>query len=106
MSTSTTTERGSALTYRVYVVELDSPRTFYVGSTARSVSARMLTHLSGRRTGSGRVRLHGTRLRPDLSRGIGPFRTRREARRAETELAADLRRRGFRVHGARRGGRL
>jgi hypothetical protein len=85
--------------YRLYVVELDERRAVYVGYSALPPSSRMLKHLLGGSTSSGRVRRRGVRVRPDLApRSI--FHTRAEAKRAERALAHQLRRRGYEVHGA------
>lgn len=86
--------------FHVYVVELDLPRSLYVGSTAHAPSSRMLRHLQGRKA-SRYVREHGVRLRPDLTMGrAGPYATRSEARRWERKLAYELEMRGYTVYGA------
>ena len=86
--------------YYAYVVELGMPRrSVYVGSTGLPPSSRMWKHLSGKHS-SRYVRSYGKRLRPDLAYGVGPFRTRKQARQAERKLAERLERRGYVVYGA------
>jgi hypothetical protein len=97
---------GVDRTYSVYVVELQAaadPSTLqpcvYVGETGLTPEARFARHKDGGRTASKVVHQFGLRLRADLSRGVGPFKTREEAESAESELAARLRASGFRVFG-------
>jgi hypothetical protein len=93
--------------YSVYVVELDSAACrggtwkgcLYVGETGLHPQERLARHKAGGRTSAGVVRRHGIRLRPGLTRGIGPFRTREEAEAAEARLAEKLRLRGYAVFG-------
>lgn len=75
---------------RVYAVEL-GPKEVYVGATNKSARQRFRQHKAGGRLSSGIVRRKGKRLRPDLSRGFA----------SETALAQSLRRKGYKVHGAR-----
>ena len=67
-----------------------------MGQTARTPEERFAQHLGGVRS-SRIVREHGLRLRPRLYSNVGPFESRADAERAETNLAEDLRRRGFAV---------
>lgn len=85
--------------YRVYVIELRAARgrSFYVGSTAHSVSKRLRQHDGTEKKGG---HLYSGRLRPDLARGYGPYKTRDEAREAEKRIRRALERRGFSVQGA------
>jgi hypothetical protein len=90
----------------VYVVELaaDAGRAagrgcLYVGETALVPEERFAKHRAGGRTAARVVRRYGVRLRPDLTRGVGPFATRAEAEAAEAALAAKLRRRGYVIFG-------
>ena len=46
---------------------------------------------------AGKPHRFGVRLRYDLMKGIGPFRTRDDAEAAEKAVAEALRRRGHRV---------
>jgi len=100
--------------YSVYVIELRSDvlekKAFavknaerredkpcvYVGQTARTPEERFAQHLDGIRS-SRIVREHGVRLRPRLYANVGPFESRADAERAETNLAEKLRRRGYAV---------
>ena len=97
--------RPSARRYSVYAIELADPRgadrepQVYVGSTAHSPAVRFAKHKAGGWTSCDRVRRYGTRLRPDLSRGLGPYRTRAAAEAAETRLRRRLERRGWKVFG-------
>lgn len=92
--------------WRVYVFELedaagpgslaDKPN-LYVGQTERTVLERLGTHLTNTRRGSGKVRRYFRSIRWDLFEGLGPYESKEDALRAETELEADLRGRGFTV---------
>lgn len=46
---------------------------------------------------AGKPHRFGVRLRYDLMKGIGPFRTRKDAEAAETAVATALEKRGHRV---------
>jgi hypothetical protein len=93
--------------FTVYVVDLteqaiparnrDGPRAgcVYVGHTGCTHEERLAAHRAGGRTSSSKVRRYGLHLRPDLTHGVGPFATREEAVCGESELAADLRSRGY-----------
>lgn len=91
--------------YSVYIVELDrkcvrAPCAFaplYVGQTAHSPEERFEQHKAGGMLAAGRAHRFGVRLRYDLMRGIGPFKTRQEAEAAETAVARALEKRGHRV---------
>lgn len=88
--------------FRVYVVELGrfpAKDAVYVGSTRKSARARLRDHRAGGFTSSSRVRRYGTGLVPGLVEGLQVFATREDAERAEHELAAKLRARGYRVFG-------
>jgi hypothetical protein len=90
--------------YSVYVVELDPAASstggpcVYVGETALTPDERFKRHLAGHRA-SRVVTRYGTRLRPDLADGIGPFPSKEDALQAERALAHALRARGFEVFG-------
>ncbi len=101
-------QRSSGRTQRlhhVYVVELSpeagdgTAQCVYVGETALDPETRFRRHTSGAFTAARVVHRFGRRLRPDLSRGMGPFATREEALAAEGALAVRLRGRGFIVFG-------
>jgi hypothetical protein len=93
--------------YSVYVIELDAAACrdgtwkgcLYVGETGLRPEERLARHKAGGRTSAGVVRRYGIRLRPDLTRGIGPFPTRVEAQAAEARLAEELRLKGYAVFG-------
>ena len=95
----------SARRHNVYVIELDEAAgdgatpCFYVGETALAPEARFAKHMSGAQVAARVVHRFGRRLRPDLSKGVGPFHTREQALAAEALLATRLRRRGFVVFG-------
>lgn len=107
MKDSRKTARGrrTRREYAVYVIELsrDCVREpcalapLYVGQTAHTPEHRFTQHTAGGRLASGKAHRYGVRLRHDLMKGIGPFRTRQEAEAAERALAAALERRGHRV---------
>ena len=91
--------------YSIYVIELARAcvrepcalAPVYVGQTAHTPEKRFAQHKAGGRLAAGKAHRFGIRLRPDLTRGIGPFRTRAEAEKAEAEVADALRRQGRRV---------
>jgi hypothetical protein len=91
--------------YSIYVIELartavDEPCALapvYVGQTAHTPEARFAQHKAGGRLAAGKPHRFGVRLRPDLTSGIGPFTTRREAEAAERAVAEALQRQGRRV---------
>ena len=91
--------------YSIYIIELarDCTRTpcalapLYVGQTAHTPEQRFAQHKAGGRLAAGKAHRYGVRLRYDLMKGIGPFRTRSEAERAEKAVAEALERRGHRV---------
>jgi hypothetical protein len=91
--------------FSVYAIELHDPRAaggvpqVYVGSTAKSPEERLARHLEGGPTSNAKVRRYGARLRPDLTRRLGPYATRDAAERAETRLRGRLEHRGWRVFG-------
>ncbi len=91
--------------FSVYAIELDDPRLHggppqvYVGSTAKSPEERFARHLAGGPTANAKVWRYGTRLRPDLTRRLGPYQSRDAAERAETRLRRRLESRGWRVFG-------
>jgi hypothetical protein len=97
--------RRSTPVYSVYIVELDRrclrmPCAFaplYVGQTAHSPEERFDQHKAGGRLAAGKAHRFGVRLRYDLMKGIGPFRTRKEAEAAEMAVASALEKRGHRV---------
>ena len=91
--------------YTVYIVELDRrcvrvPCAFaplYVGQTAHSPEERFEQHRAGGKLAAGKPHRFGVRLRYDLMKGIGPFKTRKEAEAAEMAVAGALEKRGHRV---------
>jgi hypothetical protein len=101
------------MAFSVYVIELDDAvcrRTtcmsrltgkphVYVGETKQTLEERFEEHMAGGFTSRPAVRNHGIRLRPRLYQKWGPYRTREEARKAESRLADRLRARGFCVRG-------
>jgi hypothetical protein len=101
----------TAMTYQVYVVELDSALCLtrdcpsrnglppiYVGQTACAPEDRFQHHLDGHKS-SRYVRAHGVRLLSELTVGVGPFGARDEAVEAESALAGRLRAEGYCVFG-------
>lgn len=92
-------------TYSVYVIELAracvaTPCAFaplYVGQTAHTPERRFAQHKAGGRLAAGKPHHFGVRLRYDLMKGIGPFRTRSDAEAAEAAVAKALETRGHRV---------
>jgi len=97
--------RSKAAVYSVYIVELDRksvrvPCAFaplYVGQTAHTPEERFEQHKAGGMLAAWKPHRFGVRLRYDLMKGIGPFKTRKEAEAAETAVAAALKKRGHRV---------
>jgi hypothetical protein len=97
--------RSQPAVYSVYIVELDRacvrvPCAFaplYVGQTAHSPEERFEQHKAGGRLAAGKAHRFGLRLRYDLMKGIGPFKTRKEAEAAEMAVANALQKRGHRV---------
>jgi hypothetical protein len=91
--------------FSVYAIELQDPRALggpaqvYVGSTAKSPEERFARHLGGGPMANAKVRRYGARLRPDLTKRLGPYPTRDAAERAETRLRRRLEERGWRVFG-------
>ena len=91
--------------YSIYVIELARDcvaepcalAPVYVGQTAHTPEERFAQHKAGGRLAAGKPHRFGIRLRLDLTKGIGPFRTRREAEAAETAVAEALQRQGRRV---------
>jgi hypothetical protein len=101
---STHKKRATA-TYTVYVIELSRDcitepcalAPLYVGQTAHAPEHRFAQHKAGGKLAAGKPHRHGLKLRYDLMKGIGPFRSRREAEAAERAVADALMRRGHRV---------
>ena len=97
--------RSRPVVYSVYIVELDrkSVRTpcafapLYVGQTAHTPEERFEQHKAGGMLAAGKAHRFGVRLRYDLMKGIGPFKTRQEAEVAEKAVAHALQKRGHRV---------
>ena len=97
--------RSTPVAYSVYIVELDRrclrvPCAFaplYVGQTAHSPEERFEQHKAGGRLAAPKPHRFGVRLRYDLMKGIGPFKTRTEAEAAEMAVASALEKRGHRV---------
>jgi hypothetical protein len=97
--------RSTPVAYSVYIVELDRrclrvPCAFaplYVGQTAHSPEERFEQHKGGGRLAAAQAHRFGVRLRYDLMKGIGPFKTRTEAEAAEMAVASALEKRGHRV---------
>ena len=95
--------KPSRRTYSVYVVELsrDCTKTpcalapVYVGQTAHTPEHRFAQHKAGGLLAAGKAHLYS--LRYDLMKGIGPFKTRRDAEAAERAVAEALERRGHLV---------
>jgi hypothetical protein len=91
--------------YSIYVIELsracvDEPCALapvYVGQTAHTPEHRFAQHKAGGLLAAPKAHRFGVRLRYDLMRGIGPFRSRAEAEAAEQAVADALERRGHRV---------
>ena len=99
------TRSGDRRRFSVYAIELDDPRgrgglpQVYVGSTAKSPEERFARHRGGGPMANAKVWRYGTRLRPDLTKRLGPYLTRDAAERAETRLRRRLESRGWRVFG-------
>ena len=97
--------RSKPVVYSVYIVELDrrcltvpcAYAPLYVGQTAHSPEERFEQHKAGGRLAAGKAHRFGVRLRYDLMKGIGPFKTRKEAEAAEMAVATALEKRGHRV---------
>ena len=97
--------RSKSVVYSIYIVELDRkclrvPCAFapvYVGQTAHTPEERFEQHKAGGMLAAGKAHAFGIRLRYDLMRGIGPFRTRKAAEAAEMAVAEALEKRGHRV---------
>ena len=91
--------------YSVYVIQLSRDAVpepcalapVYVGQTAHTPEHRFAQHKAGGRLAAGRAHAFGVRLRPDLTKDIGPFATRAQAEEAEKALADALERQGRRV---------
>jgi hypothetical protein len=99
------TRRQHPPRYSIYVIELARAclrepcalAPVYVGQTAHTPEERFAQHRAGGRLAAGKPHRFGVRLRPDLTKGIGPFRTREEAETAEAAVAEALQRQGRRV---------
>jgi hypothetical protein len=97
--------RPQAVVYSIYIIELDRkclriPCAFapvYVGQTAHTPEERFEQHKAGGMLAAAKPHAFGTRLRYDLMKGIGPFRTRKQAETAEKAVAEALEKRGHRV---------
>jgi hypothetical protein len=97
--------RAPIARYSIYVIELsrdcvDEPcalAPLYVGQTAHTPEHRFAQHRAGGLLAAGKPHRFGVRLRYDLMKGIGPFRSRVEAEAAEKAVAEALERRGHRV---------
>jgi hypothetical protein len=97
--------RSKQPVYSIYIVELDRkcvrvPCAFaplYVGQTAHSPEERFDQHKAGGRLAAGKPHRFGVRLRYDLMKGIGPFKTRKDAEVAEMAVASALEKRGHHV---------
>jgi hypothetical protein len=95
----------AARVYVVYAIELDDPTypghapRVYVGSTAKRPEERFAQHKAGGRLANSMAYRFGTRLRPDLTKRLGPYATRDAAEAAETRLRRRLERRGWVVYG-------
>ena len=91
--------------YSIYVIELSREcvsnpcalAPLYVGQTAHDPQHRFEQHKAGGLLAAGKPHRYGRRLRYDLMKGIGPFKTRAEAEAAERAVAEALERRGHRV---------
>ena len=86
----------------VYVVYLRNPRGdgkagYYVGMTGLTPEQRFANHKAGIKAASV-VRRYGERLVPVLYEHLNPM-PYEKALRMEAELAASLRKRGYRVYG-------
>jgi hypothetical protein len=98
-------DRAFPRQFSVYAIELDDPRgregppQVYVGSTAKTPELRFARHRAGGRVANKRVQRYGTRLRPDLTKRLGPYQTRDAAERAETRLRRRLEAMGWLVFG-------
>jgi hypothetical protein len=103
--TKRSSRRSKQPVYSIYIVELDRkcvrvPCAFaplYVGQTAHSPEERFDQHKAGGRLAAGKPHRFGVRLRYDLMKGIGPFKTRKAAEAAEMAVASALEKRGHRV---------
>lgn len=92
--------------YCVYVIELSRACTtracalapLYVGQSAHTPEHRFAQHKAGGKLAAGKPHRYGVKLRYDLMKGIGPFATRRDAERAEREVASALEKRGHQVY--------
>jgi predicted GIY-YIG superfamily endonuclease len=92
-------------TYSVYVIELSrdcvrEPCAFaplYVGQTAHTPEQRFAQHRAGGKLAAGKPHRYGVKLRYDLMKGVGPFRSRTDAEAAEKAVAEALTKRGHRV---------
>src|SRR5262245_20860747 len=91
--------------YRVYIIELSrdclrKPYAYaplYVVQTAHTPEHRFAQHKAGGKLAAGKPHRFGVRLRYDLMKEIGPFRTRKDAEKAEKAVAKALEKRGHRV---------
>lgn len=98
-------KQAAPRTYTVYVIELSrdcvaEPCTLapvYVGQTAHTPEQRFAQHKVGGRLAASKPHRYGVRLRYDLMKVVGPFKSRKDAEAAEKALAEALIRRGHRV---------
>ena len=96
---------NAARHYSIYVIELSRTcvrlpcalAPLYVGQTAHTPEHRFAQHRAGGKLAAAKPHRYGVRLRYDLMDGIGPFRTRAEAERAERAVAKALEKRGHPV---------
>jgi hypothetical protein len=97
--------RSAEPRYSIYVIELGrncvpepcALAPVYVGQTAHTPEERFAQHKAGGRLAARKPHRFGVRLRPDITKGFGPFRTRKEAEAAEAAVAEALQRQGRRV---------
>ena len=68
-----------------------------MGQTAHTPEERFAQHKAGGMLAAGKPHRYGTRLRYDLMKGVGPFKSRADAEAAEKAVAEALKRRGHRV---------
>jgi hypothetical protein len=88
--------------YSVYIIELSRDCTplraalapVYVGQTAHTPEHRFAQHKAGGKLAAPKAHKFGVKLRLDLMKGIGPFRTRNEAEAAEKAVAEALAKQG------------
>jgi hypothetical protein len=86
--------------YYVYAFELnDDPKYVYVGQSYLKPEERRLQHINGPHKSRAIRHCKIGKLRPDLYSHLNPIATRDTALKIESQLAEELRSKGYNVEG-------